>query len=232
MAHGVIVRLRTALERAGKLATMLAATSREAFMNDRLVQAAIQQQLRLVAVSLAGALKRDPRLLTALPQAAAIVEMGETILHEYDHLDLAAIWELATNDIPETAGVLELLVETYVEDPAPPARADLLIPLIAEQRERIAALCRENGIQRLAVFGSAVNGTFNPETSDIDVVAEFDDSQGDALRLGRFAFDLEALLGRPVDVVTLHERSKPRFREEVERTAVAIYDSGAIVTVD
>ena len=38
--------------------------------------------------------------------------------------------------------------------------------------ERLAAFCQQNGIRRLAVYGSALHGTLGPE-SDIDLLVEF-----------------------------------------------------------
>ena len=44
---------------------------------------------------------------------------------------------------------------------------DIEIPV-----ERITAFCRENGIRRLALFGSILRDDFGPD-SDIDVLVEF-----------------------------------------------------------
>jgi uncharacterized protein len=44
-----------------------------------------------------------------------------------------------------------------------------MLPLIAERRADIAALCRQHGVRRLAVFGSAARGTdFDQARSDLD----------------------------------------------------------------
>ena len=51
----------------------------------------------------------------------------------------------------------------------------LMIALIEDNREAIVALCEQYGVQRLAVFGSAAKGTFDPATSDLDFVVEFED---------------------------------------------------------
>ena len=47
-------------------------------------------------------------------------------------------------------------------------------PLIGNQREQIAALCRRYGVTRLEVFGSILRDDFDITSSDIDVVVEFD----------------------------------------------------------
>ena len=40
-------------------------------------------------------------------------------------------------------------------------------------RERIARFCRERGIRKLSLFGSALRADFDPAHSDVDVLAEF-----------------------------------------------------------
>lgn len=77
-------------------------------------------------------------------------------------------------------------------------------PVIAEKLEDIIRLCREHGVKRLEVFGSAARGDdFDPETSDADFVVEFEQISA-ADPLGEF-FDFEsalsAVLGRSVDLV-------------------------------
>ena len=48
-----------------------------------------------------------------------------------------------------------------------------MIPLIEEHLEEIAALCREFGVARLEVFGTAATGAFDPERSDVDFLVEY-----------------------------------------------------------
>ena len=44
---------------------------------------------------------------------------------------------------------------------------------VEEQQDEIAAACREYGIERLFVFGSALRDDFRPGDSDIDLLIEF-----------------------------------------------------------
>ena len=44
---------------------------------------------------------------------------------------------------------------------------------IAIDRERIARFCRERGIRKLSLFGSVLRDDFDPQRSDVDVLAEF-----------------------------------------------------------
>jgi predicted nucleotidyltransferase len=74
-------------------------------------------------------------------------------------------------------------------------------------REKIAEILRENysylaseyGVKRIGLFGSYAKDT-PVETSDIDVVVEFDRPIG--FRFVEFAEYLERLLGKRVDVLT------------------------------
>ena len=44
---------------------------------------------------------------------------------------------------------------------------------VDEQQDEIAAACREHGIERLFIFGSAIRDDFRPGDSDIDLLVEF-----------------------------------------------------------
>jgi predicted nucleotidyltransferase len=100
-----------------------------------------------------------------------------------------------------------------------------MIVLIEDNRDAIVALCRQYGVQRLAVFGSAVKGTFDPATSDLDFVLEFADyGRGVSERFIYFANSLEGLFGRPVDLVFESKLSDPEFRAEVLSTMEVIFD--------
>ena len=100
-----------------------------------------------------------------------------------------------------------------------------MIALIEDNQDAIVALCEEYGVQRLAVFGSAVKDTFDPATSDLDFVVDFGGyERGVGGRYLGLIVALERLLERSVDVVTLHAGTRAWFREEVARTAETIYD--------
>lgn len=79
-----------------------------------------------------------------------------------------------------------------------------MLTLLAAKKADIAALCRKHHVRRLDVFGSAARGDFDPARSDIDFLVEFDRSDPEAMTLHSFLGlkdSLEALLGRPVDLV-------------------------------
>ena len=101
-----------------------------------------------------------------------------------------------------------------------------MIALIEQHLDAIRALCREYGVRRLDLFGSAATGAFDEATSDLDFVATFADtrSPGYADRYLAFAEGLEAIFGRPVDLVTERAIQNPYFREAVEATRQPVYD--------
>ncbi len=96
---------------------------------------------------------------------------------------------------------------------------------MAEHRTAIADLCRQYGVAKLALFGSAADGRFRPGKSDVDFLYELiDDMPGSRLdRLMNFANALELLLGAPVDLVYQSGIRNPYFAAEVARTRVPIY---------
>jgi len=97
--------------------------------------------------------------------------------------------------------------------------------LTKEQAEGILALCTQYHVSRLAAFGSAVKGTFHPDTSDYDFTVAF--QRVESMRSADQYFGLkeamEALLGRPVDLVMDQAVRNPYFREELDATAVEVY---------
>jgi predicted nucleotidyltransferase len=97
--------------------------------------------------------------------------------------------------------------------------------VIEQKRAAIEALCRALGIRRLDLFGSAVGGSFDPDSSDVDVLVEFDVRSGFDYFGTYFGLKegLERILGRPVDVVSVTSIRNPYFRDQVMRTRESLY---------
>jgi uncharacterized protein len=101
-----------------------------------------------------------------------------------------------------------------------------MIALIEEHRPQIIALCREFGVTRLEIFGSAATGDFDPERSDIDFLVEYPPGYEFghwATRYFELKERLEALLGRPVDLVMASAMRKPWFIEAVNESRQVLY---------
>lgn len=80
--------------------------------------------------------------------------------------------------------------------------------------EQLVAFCREHGITRLSLFGSALHGGTHAD-SDIDLLVEFDPgSVPGLLTIATLELELSEILGRTVDLRTPGEISS-YFRDEV-----------------
>ncbi len=97
--------------------------------------------------------------------------------------------------------------------------------LIDRRLDEVAALCRLAGARKLDAFGSAVRADFDPQTSDLDFLVEFDDVPPAAYAKAYFALKegLESLFGRPVDLVTGSSLVNPYFRERILAERQPVY---------
>ena len=93
------------------------------------------------------------------------------------------------------------------------------------KRERLVSLCTQHGVSALDLFGSGVSDAWRPDDSDLDFVVTFDASStiGLADRYLGLAEGLEALFGRPVDLITPAAMRNPYFRARVEATRNRVY---------
>ncbi|GAB3582211.1 hypothetical protein GCM10027406_24650 [Leifsonia lichenia] len=91
-------------------------------------------------------------------------------------------------------------------------------------RDAIALLCRAHGVSSLRLFGSAVNGRFDEEHSDVDFFVEFASGTNDLFD-AYFGLkeDLEALLERRVDLVMANAVNNPYFAKSALATAEEFY---------
>ena len=91
--------------------------------------------------------------------------------------------------------------------------------LLGQKRQDVLRIAGKYGARHVRVFGSVARGEADAQ-SDVDFLVELDPDRS-LLDLGGLQFELEALLGCPVDVVT--ERGlKARIRERVLREAVPV----------
>ncbi|MHC5058409.1 MAG: nucleotidyltransferase family protein [Planctomycetota bacterium] len=102
-----------------------------------------------------------------------------------------------------------------------------MIPAVESRRSELAELCAKRRVRRLAVFGSAAAGDFDPRTSDVDILVEFEPMPPAEHAESYFGLmeEMQRLLGLPVDLVESAAVRNPYFRREVERTQVALYEA-------
>ena len=91
--------------------------------------------------------------------------------------------------------------------------------------DSVSALCREFGVSRLAVYGSAIRDDFDVERSDVDVLVDFLPGQSQSLfTLIRLEDRLSTLFDRKVDLTTFGGLSK-YIRDRVLASAETLYDA-------
>lgn len=91
---------------------------------------------------------------------------------------------------------------------------------IEEITERITPALQKHHIKRAGIFGSTATGRTR-QTSDIDLLVEFG-QQISLLEFVGIKFELEALLGKKVDLVE-YQAIKPRLRERILLEEIRIY---------
>jgi hypothetical protein len=87
------------------------------------------------------------------------------------------------------------------------------------QRAQILEVCAKHGARNVRVFGSAARGEAD-EVSDIDLLVEMEPGRS-LFDLGGLQYELEQLLGCPVDLVT-QRGLKARIRDRVLREAMPL----------
>ncbi|HSV73788.1 MAG TPA: nucleotidyltransferase family protein [Chthonomonadales bacterium] len=90
---------------------------------------------------------------------------------------------------------------------------------LMEKREDILRIAGHHGARNVRIFGSLARGEADAR-SDVDFLVEMEPGRS-LFDLGGLQYELERLLGRPVDVVT--ERGlKARIRDRVLHEAVPL----------
>lgn len=91
--------------------------------------------------------------------------------------------------------------------------------LVYSKRDEILRIAAGHGARDVRVFGSVARGEAD-DASDIDFLVVMEPGRS-LLDLGGLQADLETLLGRPVDIVTVRGL-KARIRDAVLRDAVPV----------
>jgi predicted nucleotidyltransferase len=93
---------------------------------------------------------------------------------------------------------------------------------IESRRAELAAICARLGVRRLELFGSA---TRNTAARDLDFLVDLGDRAPREYAAAYFELreELEALFGRPVDLVTPPSLANPYFRQRVEQEKTLLY---------
>ena len=98
-------------------------------------------------------------------------------------------------------------------------------PIIENRSAELADLCRRFHVRRLDLFGSATTERFDPATSDLDFLVEYEPMVPELLVDSYFGLleGLEALFQRSVDLVSARAIRNPYFATSVEKTRQPVY---------
>jgi len=88
----------------------------------------------------------------------------------------------------------------------------------------VEAACKQYKVKELHLFGSGLAGDLKG-SNDVDllVVFEREDFEGAFDQFMGFKERMEAILGKPVDLITYKRFRNPVFQEEVEKTKELVY---------
>jgi len=100
-----------------------------------------------------------------------------------------------------------------------------MLELREDQSRAIEGICRQHGVRRLELFGSATGGAFDAERSDLDFLVEIEPPPGLGYADAYFGLReaLEALFERPVDLVSLRAVRNPYFLEGIAQSRRLLY---------
>jgi predicted nucleotidyltransferase len=98
-------------------------------------------------------------------------------------------------------------------------------PALESSQADLADLCRQRGVRRLEIFGSATRDDFEEGRSDLDFLVEFHDAlPGSPLdRWFGLKDDLEKLFRVPVDLVSMRAIVNPYVRSSINRDRRTLY---------
>jgi uncharacterized protein len=109
-----------------------------------------------------------------------------------------------------------------------------MIPQVTQKQRELADLCRRFEVERLDLFGSAADGNFQSNKSDLDFLVRFANPEptGDyADRFLNLAEAMERLFQRPIDLVTEQSVRNPYFRRVVDASRQPVYERQDTQTV-
>lgn len=102
-----------------------------------------------------------------------------------------------------------------------------MITDILEKQDKITSLCSQYNVKRLSVIGSALGTRFDPLSSDIDLLVEFNPFSPEEHTDAYFglAKDLESLFHRTVDLIEITAVRNPYLKESFTASHKLIYGS-------
>jgi predicted nucleotidyltransferase len=101
-----------------------------------------------------------------------------------------------------------------------------MIDLVKNKVQEIETICRKHYVKSLYIFGSAVRGNFNPDTSDLDFVVEFNQDIDPMYYADNFFSLLDALkqlFNKEVDLLSFRALKNQVIISEINNSKVQLY---------
>jgi predicted nucleotidyltransferase len=97
--------------------------------------------------------------------------------------------------------------------------------ILENRMDQLRERCRERHVRRLEAFGSAVGGDFDPATSDVDFLVDFESLSPAAHAKAYFGLlgDLQDMFRRNVDLVEVEAIRNPFFLRSIAGQRVVLY---------
>jgi len=96
---------------------------------------------------------------------------------------------------------------------------------VSDKIDRLSALCAKHGVRSLVLFGSGATEDFDPATSDLDFVVDFQPGPRRGLDDPFFHLkdELEDLFGQSVDLIEQAAIANPYLRDSIKDTGETLY---------
>ena len=100
-------------------------------------------------------------------------------------------------------------------------------PTVQERFAELRRLCVQHRVERLYLFGSAARDDFDPNTSDLDFLVEFEPMppRDHADAFFGLLEDLERLFGRRVDLLEPEPIKNPYRWESIVQSRQVLYEA-------
>lgn len=85
-------------------------TSRVEFLQDEIVQAAVERKFEIIGEALNRLKKSDPDVAGEIPDIARIVAFRNVLIHAYDVVDATVVWDIMQQPLTQLAECIDRLL--------------------------------------------------------------------------------------------------------------------------
>ena len=88
---------------AAAIASFNAGRSLHDYQNDLMLRSAVERQFEILGEAMTRALKAEPGLQDRIATFRGAIDFRNVIVHDYDMLSPATVWDIAQNELPALA---------------------------------------------------------------------------------------------------------------------------------